>query len=398
MNSLPQPAGSSSQSPHAGWAIVIHSPQAWSLGTVCFSLGPATSHIFSPASAPTLSPSTVSPAGHFCRPPHSAGALPPSWANALISQFSASSLTFLPDNSEMSDLWTSGSRLITTPCTIPKPLVLPYVLDPWDYQPFDPHMLPLPCSPASPKLTLCSSLSVLYLGPKLATSVLLLLHPSLFERPPLSPPARHIGPLHSSHVLDSSPHLLSSKLCFLPATSCNAPYLCASWLCPFSPILCLLVFLLALPRAGILSTSSGYFPRCLVCYFADSRCLVNIWMNECTLVTYTSEYYSDSRTVSSSPWLWVPATSLPCRERPLPEGPVPRRRRCARSRHPIKTLWLIHDLQERRHSLENKVKRLETMERRENRLKDDIQTKSQQIQQMADKILVSRSQGWQVQR
>lgn len=30
------------------------------------------------------------------------------------------------------------------------------------------------------------------------------------------------------------------------------------------------------------------------------------------------------------------------------------------------------------------------MERRENRLKDDIQTKSQQIQQMADKILVSR--------
>lgn len=32
------------------------------------------------------------------------------------------------------------------------------------------------------------------------------------------------------------------------------------------------------------------------------------------------------------------------------------------------------------------------MERRENRLKDDIQTKSQQIQQMADKILVSRSE------
>lgn len=44
--------------------------------------------------------------------------------------------------------------------------------------------------------------------------------------------------------------------------------------------------------------------------------------------------------------------------------------------------------QERRHSLENQVKRLETVERRENRLKEDIQTKSQQIQQMADKILV----------
>lgn len=264
-------------------------------------------------------------------------------------------------------------------------------------------MLPFPCSPAPSKLTLCSSPSVLYLGPKLATPVLLLLRPSLFERPPLSPmalspPVWCTSPLHSSHLLDSSPHLLSSKPSFLPATSCSAPYLCASWLCPSSPILCLLVFLLPLPRAGILSTSSGYFPRCLVCYLADSRCLVNIWMNECTLVTYTSEYYSDSRTVSSSPWLWVPETSLSCRERPLPEGPLPRRRRCARSRHPIKTLWLIHDLQERRHSLENKVKRLETMERRENRLKDDIQTKSQQIQQMADKILVSRNQSWQVQR
>ncbi|KAJ6659159.1 hypothetical protein lerEdw1_019462, partial [Lerista edwardsae] len=42
---------------------------------------------------------------------------------------------------------------------------------------------------------------------------------------------------------------------------------------------------------------------------------------------------------------------------------------------------------ERRHSLENQVKRLETVERRENRLKEDIQTKSQQIQQMADKIM-----------
>uniref|UniRef100_A0A8C7HL41 Citron rho-interacting serine/threonine kinase n=1 Tax=Oncorhynchus kisutch TaxID=8019 RepID=A0A8C7HL41_ONCKI len=44
-------------------------------------------------------------------------------------------------------------------------------------------------------------------------------------------------------------------------------------------------------------------------------------------------------------------------------------------------------LQEGRKTLENQVKRLEMVERRENKLKDDIQTKSQQIQQMADKIL-----------
>ncbi|XP_072315790.1 citron Rho-interacting kinase-like, partial [Eucyclogobius newberryi] len=43
--------------------------------------------------------------------------------------------------------------------------------------------------------------------------------------------------------------------------------------------------------------------------------------------------------------------------------------------------------QEGRKTLENQVKRLEMVERRENKLKDDIQTKSHQIQQMADKIL-----------
>ncbi|XP_043094170.1 citron rho-interacting kinase isoform X2 [Puntigrus tetrazona] len=42
---------------------------------------------------------------------------------------------------------------------------------------------------------------------------------------------------------------------------------------------------------------------------------------------------------------------------------------------------------EGRKTLENQVKRLEMVERRENKLKDDIQTKSQQIQQMAEKIL-----------
>lgn len=45
-------------------------------------------------------------------------------------------------------------------------------------------------------------------------------------------------------------------------------------------------------------------------------------------------------------------------------------------------------VQEGRKTLENQVKRLEMVERRENKLKDDIQTKSQQIQQMAEKILV----------
>jgi citron Rho-interacting kinase len=52
----------------------------------------------------------------------------------------------------------------------------------------------------------------------------------------------------------------------------------------------------------------------------------------------------------------------------------------------IKNLLCV--LQEGRKTLENQVKRLEMVERRENKLKDDIQTKSQQIQQMADKILV----------
>lgn len=42
--------------------------------------------------------------------------------------------------------------------------------------------------------------------------------------------------------------------------------------------------------------------------------------------------------------------------------------------------------------MENQVKRLEMVERRENKLKDDIQTKSQQIQQMAEKILVREPQ------
>lgn len=48
--------------------------------------------------------------------------------------------------------------------------------------------------------------------------------------------------------------------------------------------------------------------------------------------------------------------------------------------------------QEGRKTLENQVKRLEMVERRENKLKDDIQTKSQQIQQMAEKILVRELQ------
>jgi len=44
--------------------------------------------------------------------------------------------------------------------------------------------------------------------------------------------------------------------------------------------------------------------------------------------------------------------------------------------------------QDGRKTLENQVKRLEIVERRETKLKEDIQTKSQQIQQMADKIMV----------
>ncbi|TUB86237.1 Citron Rho-interacting kinase [Bagarius yarrelli] len=57
----------------------------------------------------------------------------------------------------------------------------------------------------------------------------------------------------------------------------------------------------------------------------------------------------------------------------------------------------IQELQDKlskegRKTLENQVKRLEIVERRENKLKDDIQTKSQQIQQMAEKILVLEAQ------
>lgn len=191
--SLLMPVGPSS-SIHPRLGALAPSASPWALPLHTSSALPVHPHC----------PPPVSPTGHFCRPPHSAGALPPSWANALISRFSASSLTFLPVNSEMSDLWTSGSRLIITPCTIPEPLVLPYVLDPWDYQPFDPHMLPLPCSPASPKLTLCSSPSMLYLGPKLATSVLLLLRPSLFERPPLS---SWPSPLQPAALAPSTAHI-----------------------------------------------------------------------------------------------------------------------------------------------------------------------------------------------
>ncbi|XP_051777549.1 citron rho-interacting kinase isoform X2 [Erpetoichthys calabaricus] len=47
----------------------------------------------------------------------------------------------------------------------------------------------------------------------------------------------------------------------------------------------------------------------------------------------------------------------------------------------------LREAEDGRRSLENQVKRLEMVERRENKLKEDIQTKSQQIQQMADKIL-----------
>ncbi|XP_076006082.1 citron Rho-interacting kinase [Genypterus blacodes] len=47
----------------------------------------------------------------------------------------------------------------------------------------------------------------------------------------------------------------------------------------------------------------------------------------------------------------------------------------------------LRETEEGKKTLENQVKRLEMVERRENKLKDDIQTKSQQIQQMAEKIL-----------
>ncbi|XP_053325723.1 citron Rho-interacting kinase isoform X2 [Spea bombifrons] len=47
----------------------------------------------------------------------------------------------------------------------------------------------------------------------------------------------------------------------------------------------------------------------------------------------------------------------------------------------------LFEAEERRHSLENQVRRLENVERRENKLKEEIQIKSQQIQQMAEKIM-----------
>ncbi|KAI4884125.1 hypothetical protein NFI96_019881 [Prochilodus magdalenae] len=47
----------------------------------------------------------------------------------------------------------------------------------------------------------------------------------------------------------------------------------------------------------------------------------------------------------------------------------------------------LRETEDGRKSLENQVKRLEIVERRETKLKEDIQTKSQQIQQMADKIM-----------
>lgn len=46
-------------------------------------------------------------------------------------------------------------------------------------------------------------------------------------------------------------------------------------------------------------------------------------------------------------------------------------------------------VQDGRKTLENQVKRLEIVERRETKLKDEIQSKAQQLQQMADKILVT---------
>lgn len=45
-------------------------------------------------------------------------------------------------------------------------------------------------------------------------------------------------------------------------------------------------------------------------------------------------------------------------------------------------------VQDGRKTLENQLKRLEMVERREAKLKDEIQSKVQQIQQMAEKILV----------
>uniref|UniRef100_A0A8C4GUF3 Citron rho-interacting serine/threonine kinase b n=1 Tax=Dicentrarchus labrax TaxID=13489 RepID=A0A8C4GUF3_DICLA len=47
----------------------------------------------------------------------------------------------------------------------------------------------------------------------------------------------------------------------------------------------------------------------------------------------------------------------------------------------------LRETEDGRKTLENQVKRLEIVERRETKLKDEIQSKTQQIQQMADKIL-----------
>jgi ornithine carbamoyltransferase len=45
-------------------------------------------------------------------------------------------------------------------------------------------------------------------------------------------------------------------------------------------------------------------------------------------------------------------------------------------------------VQDGRRTLESQVKRLEIVERRESKLKEDIQSKAQQIQQMTDQIMV----------
>ncbi|KAM4616310.1 citron Rho-interacting kinase [Polymixia lowei] len=47
----------------------------------------------------------------------------------------------------------------------------------------------------------------------------------------------------------------------------------------------------------------------------------------------------------------------------------------------------LRETEDGRKTLENQVKRLEIVERRESKLKEDIQSKAQQVQQMADKIL-----------
>uniref|UniRef100_A0A3Q2NX12 Citron rho-interacting serine/threonine kinase n=1 Tax=Fundulus heteroclitus TaxID=8078 RepID=A0A3Q2NX12_FUNHE len=49
----------------------------------------------------------------------------------------------------------------------------------------------------------------------------------------------------------------------------------------------------------------------------------------------------------------------------------------------------LRETEDGRKTLENQVKRLEIVERRETKLKDELQSKSQQIQQMAEKILVT---------